>query len=235
MTKTTDSELEEFFSREIESVVADPDKFRMKLGIGLDAFRFLRNAKNMGDFITVATGGTAAAGTAFAAWTTSLGTLGHLGLAFGLASTPVGWFAAAGAGGAAAFFLVGKLFRKARASAIDEVPKFINSPLDVIAVSICNLIAPVLLKIAHADSNFCESEREIIQSYFVREWGICPDYVDGLLDYDLTKLDEFPWEDLHLALQAMEQTGDIKYQVLADELIKMAEEVMLSDGKKTRD
>jgi hypothetical protein len=233
MTMTADSELEEFFSREIKSVVADPERFRMKLGIGLKAFKYLSNAKNLGAFMNVATGGSAAAGVAFAGWTASLGTLGQLGLAFGLMSTPVGWFAAAGAGGAAACYIVGKLYRKARDSAITEVPNFINSPLDVLAVSICDLVTPVLLKVAHADSNFCGHERDVMRSYFVGEWGICPDYVEGLLDYDLARLDGFHWEDLDVVLLEMEQSGDLKYEVMADELIRIANEVSWADGQQT--
>ena len=225
-----DNELEEFFSNDIPAVVADPEKFRRKLGIGADAFKYLKNAENLGSVITTLAGGTAAAGAVFGGWFLSLGTLGSLGLAVGLVSSPVGWVAAAGTGGAGAFFLIKRLFKGARNEAITEVPNFINSPLDILATSICEIINPILLKIAYADSNFCESEREKIRSYFINEWGINEAFVDGLLNYDESNLDSFDWDVLERTLDEIGSSGDIKVPTMANEMVRVAEEVMAADG-----
>ncbi len=231
MKEAIDTSLEEFFSKETQVVVRDPDKFRMKLGIGMDAFRYLSATRNLGTVVSTLTGGSAIAGASFAGWFMSLGTLGQIGLAFGIVSSPVGLVAAAGAGGAGVVYLTQRVFRKAKGTAITEVPNFINTPLDVIALSLSDLIAPVLMRIGYADEVLCEYEKEKIRSYFVYQWGLDSDFVDGLIRYDEVALADFNWGYLADAIAEIEKSGDIKYEATADELIKVSREVMQADGQ----
>jgi uncharacterized tellurite resistance protein B-like protein len=225
-----EDDLEAFYATSTESVVEDSEKFRKKLNIGAEAFKYLTSAENLGLFTTTIASGTGLAGIATAGWFTSLGAFGQIGLAIGVISTPYGWIAAAGAGGAATVFATRWVFRRIKKGAVTETPNFINSPLDLLASSLCDLICPILLKIAHADENFCDQEREAIRVYFINEWGINPEYVENLLDYDEAHLDEYNWDTLSVTLQVIEKSGDLKYSVIAKEILNIANEVMLSDG-----
>mgnify|MGYP001030160642 CR=1 FL=1 len=225
-----DADLETFFSQDIQQVVDDPDRFRMKLNIGIAAFKYLSNAQNLGAFASAISAGAAVAGVAFASWWASLGVLGTLGVTFGIMSTPVGWFAAAGVGGASLTYYAKKVFGSAKEAAITEVPKFINTPLDLLAISIFDLISPILLKIAYSDSEICNQERQKIHDYFVSEWGFNPRYIDGVLAFDLTKFDGFDWDRVPVLLSTLEASGDIRYQTIADEIVRIAKAVAHSDG-----
>ncbi len=227
-----DDDLESFFGDGIECVVHDSDKFRRKLNIGADAFKYLSNAENLGAFTTAITSGAGAAGMALVGWYSSMGILSQIGFAIGFLSTPLVWVAVAGAGGAATAYLTQWIYQSAKTEAVTEIPNFINSPLDVLASSLCDLICPVLLKIAYADANFCQQERERIRTYFIDEWGIDTGYVDNLLNYDEAHLSSYNWTVLDQTLLAIEKSGDIKYSYLAEEIIQIAEGVMLADGIK---
>ena len=228
---TLESELDDFFSEEITSVVENSDKFRRKLNIGADAFKYLSNAENLGSFTTALTTGVGVALITQMGWMASIGMLGKLGLFIGLVSTPAGWIAAAGAGGAATAFIIQRLFRSLKKEAITEVPNFINSPLDILGSSICDLTCPILLKIAYADGQITNQEHEKIKGYLIDEWGINSDYVDGLLKINEDHLCDFEWDGLKTMLKDIEKTGDLKYSTMASEIITTAEEVMACDNE----
>ncbi len=222
--------LKSFFSDEVESVVDDADKFRKKLQIGSEAFKYLTKADNLGTFLTVLGGGGVASLGVTAAWATSLGVLGNIGLAIGAVSTPIGWIALAGTGGAAAVYGVKKLFKSVRQEAVTEVPNFINSPIDVLASSIFGLIAPILLKIAFADKEFSADEYTSIVEYFVSEWGLNRSYVESNLKTHQDNLNNFSYEGLTELIDSLAKTGDIKKNVLASEIMRVCDEVTTADG-----
>lgn len=226
-----DTELQNFFSEEITSVVEDADKFRRKLNIGLDAFKYLSNAENLGNFTTALSTGAGIASITYFGWMASIGTLGQLGLFIGVVSTPAGWLAAAGAGGAATVFLTRRIFQSVKKEAITEIPNFINSPLDILGSSICDLVCPILIKIAHADGHIVPQEIDKIKSYFIDQWGINTDYFNGLLKFDEANLHDFEWSDLSKTLKGIAKTGDLKYSTMANEVIVIATEVMACDNE----
>jgi tellurite resistance protein len=226
-----ETELHDFFSEEITSVVEDSDKFRRKLNIGSDAFKYLSNAENLGSFTTALSTGVGIASLTYFGWIASIGTLGQLGLLVGVMSTPAGWFAAAGAGCAATVLLTRRIFQSVKKEAVTEVPNFINSPLDILGSSICSFMCPILLKIAYADGHFTNHEHEKIKGYFIDQWGINSNYVDALLKCDETTLRNFEWDGLRTALKEIEKTGDLKYSAMASEIIITASEVMACDGE----
>lgn len=230
-----ETELHDFFSGEITSVVEDSDKFRRKLNIGSDAFWYLSKAENLGSFITALSTGAGIASLTCVGWIASIGTLGQIGLAIGIVSTPAGWFAAAGVGSAAAVFLTRRLLRSVKKEAVTEVPNFINSPLDILGSSICDLICPILLKIAYADGHVTNLEHKKIKDYFTDQWGINSNYVDGLLKFDEAKLRDFEWDGLSKTLKGIEKTGDLKYSTMASEILATAAEVMSCNGESHPD
>jgi len=225
-----ETELRNFFSEEITSVVDDADRFRRKLSIGSEAFKYLTQAENLGSFTTALSTGAGVASLCYIGWMASIGTLGQIGLAIGFVATPVGWIAAAGAGGAAAVFLARRVLQSMRKDTVTEVPNFINTPLDLLGVSICDFMCPVLLKVAHADGDVAPQEEEKIKSYFTDQWGINPRYVDSLLKSYEDKIRNFEWNGLSTTLLEIEKTGDLKYEAMASEILSIATEVMTCDG-----
>jgi hypothetical protein len=191
-----ETELSDYFSEEVTSVVDNSDKFRRKLNIGSDAFRYLSKAENLGSFTTALSTGAGIASISYIGWMASIGTLGKLGLFIGVMSTPAGWLTAAGIGGAATVLITRRLFQSVKKEAVTEVPNFINSPLDVLGSAICDLICPILFKIAYADGHIADQEQEKIKGYLINQWGINSGYVDGLIKYDEAKLRNFEWDGL---------------------------------------
>lgn len=222
-------DLKDFFSEEPPAVIVDADKFRMRLQIGSDAFAYLKKTGNLGDFLTVIGGGGLASAGAATAWFSSLGVLGQMGLAVGVVSNPVGWVALAGASGAAAVYSAKKLFRRAKSHAVEEVPKFINSPIDILGQSIFGLFCPVLLKIAYADGACDPYERELIREFFM-DWGYGEAFLDENMLLIEKDLGQFEFDQLSEHLKQLEESGDVKYSTMAEQIVAVAEKVIQADG-----
>ena len=229
-TMHIDDELRDFFSSEVTAVIADSDTFRRKLGIGSDAFKILTRAEATNKFVGAACGGAGIAGAAYAGWFASLGVLGQMGVAVGLVSTPLGWVGAAGATGAGMFLLTRRLLNAARREMTEEIPRFINTPLDVIGASICDILAPALCKIVIADGVVEDVELERVTSYFCAEWGFDRNYIDCVIKFDAEHFDDWDWSILSSLIGEVEKTGDVKSKELIVELQRIAEEVALCDG-----
>ena len=169
-----------FRSLSIESPIVDERAFKVQLAIGEDAYtssRWFKAFADIADAGGVATvGGTVAASSAVAGTFFSAG--GFLGLVgLGTAATPVGWvLAAAGISGVAWFYGKRKL-RSLLGESVEVVPKFINRPVDVLALGLFDLMMPLALKIAKADGEIGDEERSRIKEYFTKSWGYDPSLV----------------------------------------------------------
>ena len=227
----TEDDLASFFAEDIENIVADPDKFRRKLGIGVDAFKLLSQADRLDAFLSSAAVGGASALGVFAAWSSSLGVLGTVGASIGLVATPVGWIALAGSAGLATSYGVKRLLRAAKKETVTEVPNFINTPIDVLGAAVCDLLTPISLKIAYADNNFSPEEKQFIIDHFTSQWGINSKYIENLIEDIGNDLSEFSYSKLATSLKELcSESGDLEYDVMANEIISIAENVMTSDG-----
>lgn len=182
-----EDELADFFNEEPQQVIADSNQFRLRLGIGIDAYKILSKVCDLGPLFS---GG---------AMGTSVGLLGLQGsygaLAFiGLGSTPIGWVALAGVVGAGAFYGGRQLLNKAKQGAVHEIPKYINSPIDLIASSILSFIAPIVFKLAKLDGQISEKEKTYVMQYFVNEWGFDKTYIDSEVSSLVSVADHFEVE-----------------------------------------
>lgn len=224
------SELDQF-NFECFTVVQDADKFRQKLDIGAEAFKKLTTAEKAGEALLALSATGAGSGVLFAGWYASLGMLAKVGLAVGLVATPYGPMAIGGSLAAMVLLLVRKFYKSIKKDVVVEVPKFINSPIDVLGVSICSLIYPVVLKIAHADNSVDEPELDVIKKYFVEQWGISAPYVDQLHHEVKSKAAGYTYKQLRAEISQVEKTGDVKAETLAQEIVAIAEDVMRADGR----
>lgn len=168
----------------VTCVVADPLRFKHKLRIGEDAYTSLRVSKHVRQAWDV--GGVAATGaavaaspavaTTFFASTASGGLLSLIGLGTA-AATPVGWIVAAAFASGGAYYGVMRLARTYGSSRLDTIPKFINTPLDLLAAALFDLIGALAVRLAAIDDVVDDSETALIAEHFITEWGLDPQYV----------------------------------------------------------
>lgn len=167
----------------VERVIADPVRMKLKLGIGDEAFASLRVGNLLHKFWTV--GGVAAGGIALAQTSTVASFFGASGfwgaIGLGTAATPIGWVVAAAIVSGGAYYGVMSLAKRYRGSRVEEIPKFINTPIDLLGASLLDLMGTLAVKLAEIDGSHDDDERQVIREYFLHEWGYDPEYLDRAL------------------------------------------------------
>lgn len=169
---------------ELDAVLEDRRAFKAMLGIGSDAYRSTRFLKIMdASMISLSAGGVGAAAASSSVVASTFfpvgGLLGWLGL--GAAVTPVGWVLVGAVAAAGGVGLLRTLARKLQGP-VEVIPRFINTPLDLLAASLLDVMMPIVLKVALADGEIHADERTAIEAHFVRRWGYTPAYVSVLFD-----------------------------------------------------
>jgi hypothetical protein len=166
-----------------DAILANEERFLERLGIGEDACRFLKSADKLELFLGtagVASGGVVITSSSVVATTffPSTGVLAWLGLG-AVATTPMGWVLAGGALTGGAYYGLRWTLHKLRKKSTVERPKFINTPVDVIANQLLGLMLPLSIWIARSDDeDVSGEERESIVSYYSDEWGYKADFVE---------------------------------------------------------
>lgn len=219
-----------------EDIIADDEKFRKKLGIGADAYRSLKTASWLGPAAFGGVTGAAVASCPIVATTFFGGTAstvaGWLGLGLA-ATTPVGWVVAAGVvTGAAASGAYALYRKKVREKLVDEVPRQINSPLDVLATSVGGFLMPVALRLALADGSVDDSERRKIKDFFVNGWGYSESYTERKIEEFETEHELISLEELFSALENFKSHDkDCNFDHISRELLIFLEELANADGE----
>lgn len=219
----------------IDRVIADDLRFKLRLGIGEEAFLSLRLGRNIGTVLGA--GGFAAAGAGVAASAPVAGTFfagGGLLSALGLgaaAVTPVGWVAAAALACGGAYYGVSRLFGSYAGSRVQQVPAFINTPINSLGVALFDLMGTLAIKLAKIDECIDDSERQVIRDHFVFEWGYDPSYVDQAM----TVLSQSPGSqgirDLASQLAQFQRSNpDCNHAAMHATLIAFLREVAEADG-----
>jgi len=231
MTTTTPNT--ELFN-DVEDVIIDDLRFKAKLAIGENAYATLSVKNRLGDiWDTVGFGATAvgAAQSTVVASTFFAPTGLMAALGFGTAVTPIGWVVAAGLVGAGAYHGVTRLMKQHSDGLVIEVPLFINSPIDVLAVAIFDILAPLAMKVAAIDGEITPDERQCIQHYFVKEWGYDARFVEQGLKYTETELSEFTIKSLAHDLATMQhESKDCNFDAVSKDIIAFLHEIMEVDG-----
>ena len=224
----------EWFS-DIEIIVREPLIFKAKLGIGEDAYTTLRvkNSAYMVWDVAGAAGSAAMVAKSSVVASTFFAPTGWLAaLGIGTAATPLGWVIAAGVLSGGAWFGITRYFKSKKEDHVDVIPRFINTPLDVLALGLFDLIVPLSLKVAHVDSSFSEIEKEHICSYFVREWGYDKDFVERGMKFIKAKIHEFSIKDLAKTLAEFQKKNpDCNYKAMTKEIIKFLRRITECDGR----
>ena len=122
-----------------ENVLANPLAFKANLAIGEDAYTSLKYGKGLqGLWDSLGIGATAAgiAKTSTVAALVGSKTGWFAAIGIGASTTPLHLVALAAVGSTAAYVGVMRLVRNYSSQRVDVIPKFINTPLDVLAVSL---------------------------------------------------------------------------------------------------
>ena len=149
----------------------------------------------------------------------------------GTAVTPVGWVivgaAAAGLGVAG----TRKLIRKMKGP-VEVIPRFINTPIDLLAASLFDVMAPLVLKVSHADGECHDAERQRMREYFAKSWGYKQEYVDLGLEYAEVNLPVFETGKVAREFAGFcKKNRDCNFPAITLNIEEFLEELIAADGR----
>ncbi len=122
--------------------------------------------------------------------------------------------------------------KNASTSRVTVIPNFINTPIDVLALGIFDLLAPLALKVANIDENIDETERKLINTYFVKEWGYDQRFVDEGLAFIEDKLSDFEINKLTIELAEFKmENPDCNYKAMSQDILEFLKDIMAADGR----
>jgi len=218
-----------------ESPILDPVRFKIKLDIGEDAYQFLKIKNNLSvlsDVIGAAGTGGAIASSSVVANTffAGNGVLALLGI--GTAATPIGWVVAAGLLSGGAYYGIQRTLNKAKNATVTTIPNYINTPLDLLAVGLSNLIFPLVTALARADNEYHERERRFLEQNFVEEWGYDSKFVNARLTYFDNNRSEVSVETIASELAAfLASNPDCNATSMIKCIVDLLRDVAKSDGE----
>lgn len=216
----------------VDRVVLQPLKFKAQLRIGEEAYRSLQAGRAVSDlwnFGTAAATGGFVAGSPVVASTffgTSLTALG-----IGTAVTPVGWVVGGAVAAGALSWGVLRMWRGYSASRVEIVPRFINTPIDLLAASLFDLVAGLAILVAREAGELDPGEREGIADYFTSEWGLDPNYIRAALPVlEVTTVGRTVDEAAKALAALKRQNPDCNYEAMSEELVQFLIEIAEADG-----
>ncbi|NIZ61969.1 hypothetical protein DL239_13390 [Sedimentitalea sp. CY04] len=230
MTHTIEEQMHSFDA--VKGVVSNDLLFKSKLGIGADAYASLRTGKMLQQLWDV--GGVAATGAGVAASTTVASTFfGSFLTAAGLvtAVTPIGWVVGAAAATGGVYYGVTRLFHSYSETRVEEIPKFINTPIDVLGAALLDLLGSLALKVAAIDGVIDPSERQAMRSHFVDAWGYDAAYVASALNVLEENIERTRLADMTASLAEFALANpDCNFTAIQSQIATLLEEIAAADG-----
>ena len=217
----------------IDTIITEPLNFKAKLAIGEEAYAALKlknAAIQVWDVAGVATTAAVVAKSSAVASTffAPTGFLALLGI--GAAVTPVGWVIAASVITGGTWMGISRHLKKSSDSRVTIIPKFINTPLDVLALSLFDLLAPLALKVATTEPTIDQTKQEIIHQYFVKEWGYNPEFTREGLRYTASKLHQISIDELAQALSEFaDKNADCNFKMMSQEILGFLRNIVSAD------
>lgn len=219
----------------IEEIISDPLRFKAKLAIGEDAYASIRMKNAAFEFWDAAGAAGSAVALAKSATVASTffappGILAIFGM--GTAVTPIGWVIVAGAVAGGGWIGITRYLKQMTGSRVTAIPDFINTPMDVLALGLFDLMTPLALKVASIDGDIDASEKETINSYFVKQWGYGADFVREGMSFTECRLSDFSVKGLALSLaEFQKQNKDCNFKAMSREIGGFLREIIEADGR----
>lgn len=227
------SEFEETFSDE-EVIISDDIKFKSSLGIGEKAFHSLKMRENL-----------TTAGETLGVYATVAGAVAPVGALFGLKGAGLfgtalfaGPFVpatsvvvSAGLIGAAAYFGLSRLLTKGKDEKLLVIPKFINTPLDLLATSLVGFFIPLALKVSMSDGHIHDLEKLKVKEFLVKRWGYSEIFIEKAIEIFEQDLGSTNYEDITSDfVEFVRANPDCDPKEVGESLITLLEEVIKADG-----
>jgi len=220
-------------AKEDKRIICNEDSFIIRTGISTDSLSWFKRAENLKNFFEVGTSALGGAGAGYFMWYSGLSVLAKIALSFGFLSVPIAWPVGGALVAAGGMIGLKKLISKAKREVVSERPRYINTPLDALAMSTLALIAPILVKVAMADGEFHFLERKRIVDVLSVHWGYCPDFVESYLE-SMLKTEEFLKFDYSqvkkvISAIAVVEKG-LKEEELKKAILDAVNEIIEADG-----
>jgi len=214
------------FLPQSQRILANELAFKSKLAIGEDAFATLKlKHKIMSAWDTA--GAAASVGGLAASKTVATTFFGSFWTTAGIttATTPVGWIIGASLIGGAAWIGFSR-FIQTDTDKIIVIPKYINTPLDVLATSLFDMLSLYSLHIAHRDGQITQNQEQIIKDNFIEHWGYDKAFVDENLIFISQQLSQTEFQEVVTSLAIfLDKNPDCNYREMTRDLIHLAEQL----------
>lgn len=216
----------------IERVIENEERFKAKIGAGAGVFTSLKMTDLLGDLSKAGSfAGAGAGGGSLVASALAPKGVAALLTVFNPFS-PVPYIVGASVASAGMFYGVTRLYRSYYGSRVDEVPRFLNTSIDVLGASFMDLVGSLAVKVAAIDGRIDEEERRVISEYFVDEWGYNPDYTSHTLDLLEETADEQRVSEMAASLAEFARTNpDCDFSKIQKGLSALLLEIAEADGK----
>ena len=220
----------------VDLVVEDSTKFKLKLGIGEDAYTSLKLAKtlqSLWDMKGAAGAGAVAAASPAVATTffaSTAGPLSFLGIG-AAAATPVGWVMGAAILSGGAYYGAMRMLGNFNSSRVDTIPKFINTPIDLLGATIFDMMAGLSLKVSSLSHEIEVAERSAIAAYFVEEWGLSEEYVLAAIPVIEASIQDKRLKEMASSLAEFQlENPDCNPNAMRKDIKAFLEEIAFADG-----
>ena len=147
--------------------------------------------------------------------------------------SPYTWILIGAGLGVGSYYVLQKSIDKVEGNWMDRIPKCITTPIDVLGLSVVDIMCIPAVKIASCDGDYSICEKEKITDYFVKEWGINRLYIEKYQALTFACIDVVDYNYIEQTKKAKKHK-DFKYvdlKQLSIELVSFLEEVAASDGK----
>ena len=217
---------------QVERVIENEDRFKAKVGAGAGVFTSLKMADLLGDLgKTGSFAGAGAGGGSLIASALAPKGLAALLTIFNPVS-PLPYIVGASVASAGMFYGVTRLYRSYYGSRVEEIPRFLNTPIDVLGASFMDLVGSLAIKVAAIDGEIDQAERRVINEYFVDEWGYDPDYTSHALNLLEETTNEQRVSEMAATLAEFARTHpDCDFSKIQNGFKALLTEIAEADGK----
>lgn len=222
---------------DVETIVVNPERFKASLHIGEEAYTTLRLKNKVVEAWDTCSFAASVAAMANSPWVATTffartGVMAFLGLT--APATPIGWVIAAAVLSGGGWYAVTRKVRSLTSEQVATIPKFINTPIDVLALGYYELVLPMVVTVARADGEFHASEEAVIRDFFVEEWGYDRGFIDNGFTFIRENMPAFPLEEYARNLAVfLSRNRDCNQDVMKTDLQDFLRKIMRADGQIT--